>query len=93
MRQITRYQCEVCTEVFDNQIGCETHEAAHYGLTRKDYLTWRILCQNAAQAGKLFAVGSTPAAKRDFDRMVLCLSDFEREHGLGDKKKPHDFYL
>ena len=93
MRQITRFQCEICTEIFESQIACETHEAAHYGLTRKDYLTWRILCQNAAQGRKLLAVGNTPAANRAFDRTVSTLSLFELEHDLVGKKKPHDFYL
>lgn len=93
MKQKNVFCCEFCQFVTDDRIECEKHEAAHFGLTRKDYLDWRVLCKEASGAGKRVGVSKNKDTDAAFDAAVQRLCDFEENHGLETARKPSDFYL
>lgn len=94
MRQKTAYECEFCGNTYIAQDVCEECEAHHFGLSRKEYLDWRILNKDAAYAGKIMGRCCNEYTRSNFDRAIEKLVSFEKRHGIAqDCKKPTDFYF
>lgn len=95
MKQRIIYCCEFCSSFWsDSQAICEAHEASHFGLTRKEYLDWRILTKEAGAAGRDIGISNNQNTRIKFGKAIEALCSFEEEHGLKDEiKKPSDFYL
>lgn len=93
MKQKTAYVCEYCGNSYFVQAVCEECEAHHLGLTRREYLDWRILNKTAANAGKMMGCCNDEKTRNNFDTAIEKLVDFEEKHGIkSDCKKPTDFY-
>ncbi len=88
------FDCDFCNNSFSRQMDCETHEASHFGLTRKEYLDWQILNKSAAKEGYVCGVDNNPMTRATFDEAIEALCAFEKKHGLeGYEKKPSNFYI
>lgn len=93
MKQRTIYCCEFCDSQYMAQADCEEHEATHFGLTRKEYLDWRVLCRHSAQAGRICGCTNDKKSRKDFDEWIEKLTNFEVRHELTSfHDKPSDFY-
>lgn len=87
------FDCEFCDNYFFRRVDCEEHEAAHFGLTRKEYLDWKILNIEAAEAGRRCGSCNNSSTRTSFDNAIKALCLFEENHKLpSDIRKPTDFF-
>lgn len=94
MKQRTAYECEFCGNMYMAKDVCEECEAYHFGMSRKEYLDWRILNKDAAEAGKRMGICCDENTRSSFDRAIANLVSFEKNHGIASNcKKPTDFYF
>lgn len=93
MKQKILYVCEFCEAGYLEKEKCETCEAEHYGITRKEYLDWRMLNKEAAEAGKQIGCCNTEKTRANFDKAIERLVKYEETHRIDPHcKKPTDFY-
>ena len=83
VRQRTVFYCKVCNKYFFKQEDCEKHEAAHYGLTRKNYLLWWDLYEEWCHLSHLhYRHPKYAHITAAYDNNVKAIESFGKKHKL-----------
>jgi hypothetical protein len=88
------YICDIygCGCQFETAQECEAHEAnMHYHISYSDYLKWKQLVINAANAGKQVGICKNPKTDKAFDTAINELVNFEEDNYLFPFKRPTDW--
>ena len=84
-KPITRYQCNYCTDTYDNIHTCLEHECKeHLHITIDDYKTWEKLKTNVRYTACNVSNTKNQETEKAFDTAIQKLMEFEEQNHLTD---------
>ncbi len=82
MLEYTVYECKICRKKSKDRTEITKCEASHMKLSPEEYTRYQRLKKNAERAGRVVSIRKNEETDWNFDKAVLELLLFEREHGL-----------
>lgn len=85
MRQYTVYVCETCGCEFKSREEAIQHEAAHLGLSAREFSQYMALKSLASIMGRAVSRNKNEKTEKKFDDAISALLEFEKKHGIKTK--------
>ena len=85
MKQYTVYVCETCGYECKSREEMMEHEAAHLGLSAREFSQYMALKSLAAIMGRAVSRNKNEKTEKKFDDAISTLLEFEKEHGIKTK--------